>query len=253
MEIRKPESIEEYARVESIQRDIWGMTEEPPVPLPLLVALNSNGGLVEVAIENGKIVGFSLAFPGASGGKKYLYSHMAGVLQEYRNRDIGYRIKMHQFEEARKMGYSEVRWTFDPMKARNTFFNVAKLGAYAFDYKINYYGIMRSKENEGVESDRIEAHKFLDREKIRAKEFEVSARITEFPNPWREFRIEGESVGIEVPLELGNGNLDLAKRWRIALRDAIVSLEERNYAMNDVLRNERSVFMIFTKREKLGL
>ncbi|EQB66329.1 MAG: hypothetical protein AMDU3_IPLC00001G0495 [Thermoplasmatales archaeon I-plasma] len=253
MEIRRAESVEEYKVVESIQRDIWGMVEEPPVPLPILVAINSNGGLVEISKDGNKIVGFSLAFPGTNGKYRYLYSHMAGVLQEYRNKNVGYNIKMHQFEQARKMGYTEVRWTFDPMKARNTFFNVSKLGAYAYDYKINYYGIMGSKENQGVESDRIEAHKFLDREKISASNFEIVARITDFPRPWQDFRIRGESLAVEVPNDLGSNDIELARSWRITLRRAITLLEENEFVMNDVVKEDRSVLMIFTLRKKLGI
>jgi predicted GNAT superfamily acetyltransferase len=253
VEIRKAKTIEEYKAVESIQRVIWGMMEEPPTPLPILVAMNSNGGLVEIAKEDEKIIGFSLAFPGVSKGHRYLYSHMAGVLQEYRNKSIGFDIKMHQFEEARNMGHSEVRWTFDPMKTRNAFFNVHKLGAYAFDYKINYYGVMGSKENEGVESDRIEAHKFLYRDKISSDRFDVAAKISNFPNPWNVFDIKGESLAIEVPFELGNNNLELARKWRLTLRNAITSLEARDYIMNDVIKNENSVYMVFTSRKKLGI
>ncbi len=252
MEIRRARSIDEYKAVESIQRVIWGMVEEPPVPLPILVAINSNGGLVEIAKDGGRIVGFSLAFPGNHDGLRYLYSHMAGVIEEYRNRDVGYEIKMHQFEEARKMGYSEVRWTFDPMKARNAYFNVHKLGAYAYDYKINYYGIMGSKENEGVESDRIEAHKFLDREKVTAGKYEVGARITDFPRPWKSVDIRGDSISLEVPTNLGR-DIRLAREWRLSLRSAISSLESQGYVMNDVVKGDKTVFLIFTLREKVGL
>ncbi len=253
MELRRVRTIDEYRAVESIQRVIWGMVDEPPVPLPILVAMNSNGGLVEVAKDDEKVIGFSLAFPGNHQGSRFLYSHMAGVLEEYRNKNIGYEIKVHQFEEARKMGYSEVRWTFDPMKTRNSFFNVHKLGAYAYDYKINYYGIMGSRENEGVESDRIEAHKFLDREKVVSDRYDVGAQIKDFPKPWKSVDIHGKSIAIEVPLDLGREDLNLAKEWRLALRSAITTLEGRSYVMNDVVRRDNSVLMIFTLRNIVGL
>ena len=253
MEIRRATTVEDYKTVESIQRVIWGMVGESPAPVTLLTAINNNGGLVEVAKEDEKVIGFSLAFPGADGSYRYLYSHMAGVLKEYRDKNIGYEIKMHQFEVAKSMGYSEVRWTFDPMKARNSFFNVHKLGAYAFDYKLNYYGVMESKENAGVESDRIEAHKFLDRKKVPVKNYDVVARITEYPSPWQGVDIGGESLALELPLNLGSDDIELAKKWRFSLRNAIISLEKKRYVMHDVVKNDRSVHLIFTVREKLGL
>jgi|YelNatPaOPRAMG01_1025707.scaffolds.fasta_scaffold00647_15 predicted GNAT superfamily acetyltransferase len=253
VEIRRVKTVEEYKAVENIQRVIWGMIGESPAPVTLLTAINTNGGLVEIAKEGDKIIGFSLAFPGAEGNYRYLYSHMAGVLKEYRDRNIGYEIKRHQFEEARKMGYTEVRWTFDPMKTRNSFFNVHKLGAYAYGYRINYYGIMESEENQGVESDRIEAHKFLNREIVRSPHYEVAAKITDYPNPWEKIDFSGDSIGIEVPSDIGNSDIDLKRKWRNALRSAIISLEEKKYVMNDVVKNQRSVYLIFTLKEKVGL
>lgn len=253
MEIRRVQTIEEYKTVENIQKEIWGMVGEHPVPVPMLIVINTNGGLVEIAEEDHRIVGFSLAFPGADGDYRYLCSHMAGVLREYRDMHIGYDIKMHQFDVARKLGYSEVRWVFDPMRARNAFFNVHKLGAYAYDYHTNYYGILESTENEGVESDRIEAHKFLDRDPIGNENFEVVGKITDFPSPWKEIRSGGDSVAIEVPMELGGPDLTLANEWRMALRRVIPSLERKRYVINEVVKHEKSVYLIFTLRDRINL
>lgn len=253
VELRRAKNVDDYARVESIQRVIWGLSGEPPVPVPILVAMNNNGGLVEIAEEDGRIIGFSLAFPGREGDNKFLYSHMAGVMEEYRNMSIGYQIKMHQFEVAKNMGYNEVRWTFDMMKARNSYFNVHKLKAFAFDFKINYYGIMGSKENAGVESDRIEAHKFLYKNPITDLNFEYAGKITDFPNPWDDVAIGNERLGIEIPWEIDNSDHGLAGRWRLKLRDATLKLEKNNYVMTDVTRNKKVVTLIFSKREKSGL
>ncbi|MGC8645643.1 MAG: GNAT family N-acetyltransferase [Thermoplasmata archaeon] len=253
MEIRPPETIEEFKALEGLQREVWGMRGENPVPAGLIRAFSHNGGLVEVAVEDNKIVGFTLAFPGTDGRKRFLYSHMAGVIKEYRNRNIGYELKLHQFAMAKKMGYNEVRWAFDPMKARNAYFNVHKLGAYAYNYIINYYGEMDTEETGGVDSDRYEAHKFLDREIVRPKDYEVVGKITDFPEPWKEVRLGYDSVGIEVPLDIGSNQVDLAKKWRMKLREAILQLEKERYAVNEVIRNERSVYLILTRKELLNL
>jgi len=253
MEIRQPETIEEFKALEKLQREVWGMRGESPVPAGLIRVFSHNGGLVEVAVEDGKIIGFTLAFSASDGKKRYLYSHMAGVLREYRNRNVGYELKMHQFLIAKKMGYNEVRWAFDPLKARNAYFNVHKLGAYAFNYIVNYYGEMDSDENRGIDSDRYEAHKFLDRDIVRPKDYELVGKITDFPEPWKEIRLGYDSLGIEVPLEIGSDQLDLKRKWRLRLREAIIQLERENYAVNEVIRNERSVYLILTKKELLNL
>ncbi|MEM0141471.1 MAG: GNAT family N-acetyltransferase [Thermoplasmatales archaeon] len=253
MEIRAPNSIEEYRALEGLQREIWGMKSETPVPAGLIRVISHNGGLVEIALDNGKIVGFTLAFPGSEGGGRFLYSHMAGVLKEYRNEGLGFQLKMHQFSEAKKMGYNEVRWAFDPIKVRNAYFNVHKLGAYAYNYIINYYGEMDSDENRGVESDRYEAHKFLDREPIRPKSYDVVGKITEFPEPWDGIRLGPDSVALEVPMNLGSPNVQLAVKWRLRLREAILQLEKERYAVNEVIKNDKSVYLVLTRKEILNL
>lgn len=254
MEIRRVKTVDEYKRVEEIQKEIWGMEGEYPVPVTILVAINNNGGLVEVALEDNKIIGFSLAFPGKKGDYEYLYSHMAGVLNEYRNSNVGYMIKMHQFEVAKSLGYNEVRWTFDPLKIRNSYFNTHKLKAFAYDYKINYYGFMESKENKGIESDRIEAHKFMDREPVSTNNFAVIARVSEGKYPYKEIaNIEDDFIGFEVLEEIPRDDIELLTKWRLKTREIFLELEERDYVMVDVKRETPLAYLVFSKKEKSGL
>ncbi len=254
MEIRRVKSIDEYKRVEDMQREIWGMEGEYPVPVTILVAINNNGGLVEIALDGEKAVGFSLAFPGRKDDYKYLYSHMAGVIEDYRNSNIGYEIKMHQFKVARELGYNEVRWTFDPLKVRNSYFNTHKLKAFAYDYKLNYYGHMDSRENRGVESDRIEAHKFLDRIPVSNNQFTVLGKIKEGNRPYDYLSEPSDDfVGLEVPEEIPRDDLKILRKWREKTREAFMKLEEKKYVMVDVKRESPSAYLIFAKREKSGL
>jgi Uncharacterized conserved protein len=253
VEIRRISTIEEYKKVEEIQRIAWGMEEECPVPVPILVAINNNGGLVEGAFIDGEMVGFTLGFPANKGNYRYFYSHMAGVLPDYRNYNVGYHLKIHQFQSAFSMGYSEVRWTFDPMKTRNAYFNTHKLGSFAYEYKINYYGIMGSKENKGIESDRIEAHKFKDKSPIRNYNFNIAAELHNSAEPWEKYSIDGDVLGFEVLEEIDQSNLELVKKWRYALRKVILELEGKNYVMIDVVRESPKAFLIFALKEKSGL
>lgn len=254
MEIRKVRSIEEYKIVEDLQKEIWGMEGEYPVPVTILVAINNNGGLVEIALDGGNAVGFSLAFPGKKGDYEYLYSHMAGVIEEYRNSNVGYEIKMHQFKVAEELGYNEVRWTFDPLKVRNSYFNTHKLKAFAYDYKINYYGHMDSRENKGVESDRIEAHKFFDRTPVNNSQFTILGKIKEGKMPFDEFlEPVDDFVALEVLEEIPRSDIDLLRKWREKTREAFLKLEKKDYVMVDVKRESPYAYLIFAKREKSGL
>jgi predicted GNAT superfamily acetyltransferase len=49
----------------------------------------------------------------------------------------------------------EVVWTFDPLVARNAWFNLAKLGALPTEYLEDFYGPMTDAINEGMASDRL--------------------------------------------------------------------------------------------------
>ena len=62
-----------------------------------------------------------------------LWSHMAGVLPEYRG-GLGYRLKLAQRERALAQGYDLIEWTFDPLQAMNAHFNFAKLGGVVEEY-----------------------------------------------------------------------------------------------------------------------
>ena len=46
-------------------------------------------------------------------------------------------------------------WTFDPLVARNAYFNIEKLGARPTRYMIDYYGQMSDGLNAGQASDRV--------------------------------------------------------------------------------------------------
>jgi predicted GNAT superfamily acetyltransferase len=48
-----------------------------------------------------------------------------------------------------------VRWTYDPLLARNAHFNLQKLGAFADGFERDFYGEMDDQLNRGDRSDRF--------------------------------------------------------------------------------------------------
>ena len=62
---------------------------------------------------------------------------------------------MHQRAWALARGIRVVAWTFDPLVARNAWFNLAKLGATASGYLEDFYGPMTDAINAGMASDRL--------------------------------------------------------------------------------------------------
>jgi predicted GNAT superfamily acetyltransferase len=108
------------------------------------------------------LVGFAMALPGITQGRPYLHSHMLAVNPEYRNRGIGRRLKLFQREEALRRGIKRMEWTFDPLEIKNSFLNVAKLGAIVRRYAVNFYGVSSSRLHGQVPTDRLYAEWWLD-------------------------------------------------------------------------------------------
>ena len=120
----------------------------------LLQAMVHNGAYLSGAFVGNECVGAAFAFPATTGGL-HLHSHMTAVLDKYRDRGVGYLLKIDQWNWAKKNNYKEITWTFDPLVRRNAKLNLLKLGAEIASYHPNFYGDMPDVLNAGDESDRV--------------------------------------------------------------------------------------------------
>ena len=102
------------------------------------------------------VVGFALGFLGWS-PFLHVHSHQVGVVEGQRRRGIGYALKLAQRATCLARGLTDMRWTFDPLVRRNTYFNVEVLGARAASFHPDFYGVMTDQINAGDSSDRLEA------------------------------------------------------------------------------------------------
>ena len=93
---------------------------------------------------------------------------MLGVLPEYRNAQIGRRLKLRQREDALARGIALIEWTFDPLELKNAFLNIEKLGAIVRRYKENQYGTTTSPLHGGLPTDRCIAEWWIDSPRVRA-------------------------------------------------------------------------------------
>ena len=100
------------------------------------------------------MVGFAYAVVGMKNGRPMLWSHMAGVLPEFRG-GLGFRLKLAQRDRALAQGYDLIEWTFDPLQAMNAHFNFAKLGGVVDEYAPNFYGESTSALHRGTPTDRV--------------------------------------------------------------------------------------------------
>jgi predicted GNAT superfamily acetyltransferase len=100
------------------------------------------------------MVGFAYAVVGMKDGRPMQWSHMTGVLADYRG-GLGYRLKLEQRSRALAQGYELIEWTFDPMQAMNAHLNFAKLGGVVEEYAENFYGESTSALHRGTPTDRL--------------------------------------------------------------------------------------------------
>ncbi|MBA4493887.1 GNAT family N-acetyltransferase [Paenactinomyces guangxiensis] len=152
--IRQLLSIGELREVRKLESKTWGNIDSTPVHQTLTVS--KNGGFVLGAYVGGELVGFQYSFPGFDGTSVYLCSHMLAIDPRFRNRGIGEKLKHAQREQARQMGYSLIRWTYDPLESINGYLNIGKLGAVCSTYIENCYGEMNDHLNSGLPSDRFQ-------------------------------------------------------------------------------------------------
>jgi predicted GNAT superfamily acetyltransferase len=134
----------------------WAMDSGTEITPNLLQAMVHSGAYLSGAFIDEKCVGAAFAFPATTEGL-HLHSHMTAVLDEYRDKGIGFSLKIDQWQWAKKNNYKEITWTFDPLVARNAKLNLIKLGVNISAYYPNFYGDMPDALNAGDESDRVMA------------------------------------------------------------------------------------------------
>jgi predicted GNAT superfamily acetyltransferase len=163
--IRHCHDLPEFQQCFELQRAVWGKTELD-VPLPLFVIAAETGGQVLGAFDHDKMVGFTLAIAGYRDGLPFLHSHMTAVLENYRDRGIGRRLKLFQRDDALQRGVRLVEWTFDPLEIKNAYLNFTRLGAIARRYLPNCYGVTTSPLHGGMPTDRLVAEWWLDSPRV---------------------------------------------------------------------------------------
>ncbi len=237
VEIRKISDIKDYKEIPYIQKSAWGFSELDLEPHQLMTRVQKYGGLVMGLFVDGKIAGFSYAILAKWKGKLFLYSHMAAVKKEYQGRGFGYLIKKAQREEALKMGYDFIKWTFDPLESLNSYFNIHRLGAVGFEYELNIYGIGESGLHKGLPTDRMVAHWELNSERVKRRMGEKTPPvIIESSPPPPDFT--SEKIYIEIPSnirQLKKKNMEKALKWRYRTREEFLKAFEKGYVAVDIV------------------
>ncbi|MGH2573723.1 MAG: GNAT family N-acetyltransferase [Actinomycetota bacterium] len=155
--------LDDVGRISLVIERTWG--GEADFPPGLVRAFQHAGCVLYGAESHDGFVGFVLGFLGWEEGQ-HVHSHMLAVIPEWRARGVGFALKLAQRAACLEHGIGEVRWTFDPLVARNARFNLVKLGAVATRLLPEFYGDMTDLLNRGDRSDRFEVRWVLKSKRV---------------------------------------------------------------------------------------
>ena len=232
IEVRRPKDQDEFKKLVEVQIRTWNPSVTDAVGHRIMKAIDDNGGIVLGAFdERGRAVGYSLAFLAEENGKIFFYSHHTAVVPEMQGKGIGFLLKLAQRDEALKRGVDLIKWTFDPLRSANSYFNLRKLGAIGVRFLRNYYGEMSDEINRGMRSDRIKVEWHLRSRRVENRlkgiyneidgvEVLSSCLKGDLEVPVRHEISEDECVKIRIPRDLerlrGREELDI---WRDEVAD----------------------------------
>jgi predicted GNAT superfamily acetyltransferase len=281
IQIRDLTSIDEFRQVIELEKAIWGYTDQGDlVTVPVFIFTVHRGATLVGAFDlstppapsagsepaslktgPGRMVGFAYAVVGMKAGRPMLWSHMAGVLPEFRG-GLGLRLKLAQRDRALAQGYDLIEWTFDPLQAMNAHFNLAKLGGVVEEYAPDFYGQSTSVLHHGTPTDRIilswkitTPHVVRRIEQasdvLRVKSHEVGetpiANTTVMEGEWRkttkiDLTIKERRLWIEIPTgftEMLQRSPERALAWRMDVRQMFEDYLAKGYrAVDFVLQRE---------------
>lgn len=160
LRFRDLHTADEFRHVMDLEQQVWGFTDlNDMVTLPVFTITVKRGAILIGAYdEMDRMVGFVYSIVGMKPPRQVLqWSHMLGVLPEYRNSGLGRALKLAQRDKALAQGYELIEWTYDPLQAMNAHLNFAKLGVVAEEYHRNVYGESTSVLHKGTPTDRLVA------------------------------------------------------------------------------------------------
>jgi predicted GNAT superfamily acetyltransferase len=227
VEVRSLVDLSELDEARGVFDAVWPASDgSTQVAGNLMRALVHAGGYASAAYRDGEPIGAALAFVGRHRREgqwhQHLHSHMAAVLDPYRDQHIGTALKMHQRVWALSQGIDTIVWTFDPLVRRNARVNLLKLGVDVDGFEVDFYGSMDDGINSGDPTDRLFAWWHLDSPRV------YSASMGQLvPIDPVDLIVGGrDALEIELPediVALRAADPVAAGQWRLGVREAFLA------------------------------
>jgi chorismate synthase len=243
-------SLADFAACVELQRATWGRNFSDVVPLSILKVTQKAGGIAAGAFSpEGRLLAFVHGLAGWAGGRPFHWSHMLAVDATARDLGLGTRLKLYQRAILLAAGVEEVRWTFDPLEARNAHLNFNHLGAEVAEYVEDMYaGEEGSELFEGIGTDRFilswkiagarVAGALVDRREGAAEPFREAPVVN--PGAAIEDLPAAARVRVEIPPSIQDfkaAHPDAAPAWRETTRRAFQHYLARGYRVEAFYRD----------------
>ena len=258
LRFRDLHTADEFRQVMDLEQQVWGFTDlNDMVTLPVFTITVKRGAILIGAYDEAdRMVGFVYSIVGMKPGRQVLqWSHMLGVLQDYRNSGLGRSLKLAQRDRALAQGYELIEWTYDPLQAMNAHLNFTKLGVVAEEYHRNVYGESTSLLHKGTPTDRLVAQWWIAKPHVERRVAPASLmavttselsdaapiNITHPAQAWLAnsdvflARADRRLV-LEIPMgftDMQRDAPDLALEWRMQTREIFETYFDKGYRVVD--------------------
>jgi len=207
IQIRECETVADFDACIALQREAFGLPDQEISPRRHLIVSRQAGGWTLGAFVEERMVGFVHHLAAVKGQDIFGYSHMMAVAVDYQNKGVGAQLKWAQREKALAEGRDFIKWTWEPMRARNAHFNLNRLGVLVEGYADNFYGTDYGSDYAGqvdgppgIDSDRLFGSWYLRSNRVEraaAGELpidEAAAARVGIPTDWPRF-VSSDPVG----------------------------------------------------------
>jgi predicted GNAT superfamily acetyltransferase len=258
--IRPIEHFDDFKAIAEVEKLVWGLSDEDVLPVTFIVASQAAGASWIGAFSARRLVGFAFGFMGRENGVSMIHSHMLAVLPNYRDHEVGRRLKIAQRESVLAMGIPKITWTFDPLQGKNAHLNFTRLGVVSCKYKVNFYGPETSSSLHRNGTDRLWVDWNLDTPQVLHKLSGHESRheildalknltpLVRFDGTGSPVRtdlseaLQRQRIAIEIPCDIGAleaEDPDLARAWRAATRWAFCESLKHDFVVTEFCRSVR--------------
>ncbi len=247
-------SLSDYEACVELQRLTWGRDFSDVVPLSMLKVTQKAGGIAAGAFAaDGRILGFIYGLAGCVEGRPFHWSHMLAVDPQARDLGLGTRLKLYQREVLLGAGVEEIRWTYDPLEARNANLNLNHLGAEVAEYVEEMYEGEMGELARGIGTDRFIVSWRIAGERVaraladhrRGEDERFREAPVANPGAVEPELPDSPRVRVEIPENIQAVKVDqpeTAIAWRTSTRRAFESYLARGYTVEAFFRDAGRCF-----------